>query len=277
MQEIGFQYLAKGTRVFCGTWKIKLDPEGNDAVVVRSGHHDDPNKSKSNFDDNASINVKDNVSGKEEEKEEESSYLPPLSICFLEKAIQVWEEMHTLKFYGYGRGIQYADPYSEGIDLMLRVASFYCVEGTNEKNYMFALQLFGRAVELSQEIWGSDGSKAPDSVYLNLNLVHKSAYLCYNTHHHKFKRLQNDRKLISQLQNFLATDIHTLQGLFPLSAFSISTETARNFNFDHMEMKDEPTEPPQKRVFKRRKKMIDVIAQKTKVEVCKVEVEANVL
>ena len=44
-----------------------------------------------------------------------------------------------------------------------------------------------------------------------------------------------------------------------------------------MEMKDEPTEPPQKRVFKRRKKMIDVIAQKTKVEVCKVEVEANVL
>ena len=174
----------------------------------------------------------------------------PPSICFLEKAIEVWEEMHALKFYGYGRGIQYADPYSEGIDIMDRVATFYCLDGQIGNKCMYALRLFGRAVELSQEIWGPGGSKAPDAVLKAMEEMHKRAYYCYRMQYQHYQGAGHGDKLPSRLLTFLKLNEGEFHDFYPSGAFSTSPDTTEIL---HQE-RAHGIQYSEKRVFKRKKR-----------------------
>ena len=70
-------------------------------------------------------------------------------ISSLEETLLVWNEMHDLKFYGYGRGVQYADPYAEGIAVMWQLGIQLC----QRQQYIDGLDLFHRASVLQEEIW----------------------------------------------------------------------------------------------------------------------------
>ena len=196
--------------------------------------------------------------------------MAPPAICFLEKAIEVWEEMHALKFYGYGRGVQYADPYSEGVHLMDRVATFYCFERKNKVDYKFALQLYGRAVELSQEIWGSDGSKAPDAVFATLMEIHKRAHYCYRLNYQRFEGFKYDHNFLHQLRTFLELEESAFEASYPFTAYSIATDATNDAN----KKKEDDTniKSQQKRVYKRKKKFLHSNVQISELEVRALEV-----
>ena len=67
---------------------------------------------------------------------------------YLYSAIQLWKEMHSLQFYGYGRGVMYADPYSEGIKVIHHYAIRRCTTG----NFKEAMALFQECKLLHDEI-----------------------------------------------------------------------------------------------------------------------------
>ena len=56
-----------------------------------------------------------------------SSSSPPPSIILQEEALEVWIEMNALGFQGYGRGLDYSDPYAEVIDILSNLVDYYYV------------------------------------------------------------------------------------------------------------------------------------------------------
>jgi hypothetical protein len=52
---------------------------------------------------------------------------PPASIILQEEALEVWIEMNALGFQGYGRGLDYSDPYAEVIDILSNLVDYYYV------------------------------------------------------------------------------------------------------------------------------------------------------
>lgn len=82
-----------------------------------------------------------------------------LMVRLLESAWEVWEVMHGLGFHGYGRGVRFADPHAEGVEVIERVAILHCISGNSSR----ALHMFLRAIVLVQEIWGHHGELAPIS------------------------------------------------------------------------------------------------------------------
>ena len=67
----------------------------------------------------------------------------------LQKGLSVWQQMHHHRFYGYGRGVDYADPYAEGVRIMKELASYKCSHG----RFKTAWKLFQDALELRFQNW----------------------------------------------------------------------------------------------------------------------------
>ena len=95
----------------------------------------------------------------------------------LKEAISVWKEMHSLDFYGYGRGVDYADPHAEGVSIMIQYAAFKCTNGHYLRGwdvYKEALQLRGLA--WTQEKVGQYG--VPVAIQRELENLLKDMKLC---------------------------------------------------------------------------------------------------
>lgn len=72
----------------------------------------------------------------------------------LQKGLSVWKKMHYHRFYGYGRGVDYADPYAEGVRIMKELASYKCSHG----RFKTAWKLFQDALEFRFQNWSPNSS-----------------------------------------------------------------------------------------------------------------------
>ena len=93
----------------------------------------------------------------------------------LQVGLETWREMHGLGFYGYGRGVEYADPYAEGVALMGRLGVVHC----EAAQYAAGLELLQEAVQLQDETWGrSDLGVVPAEIQHTLADVTADLLTC---------------------------------------------------------------------------------------------------
>jgi hypothetical protein len=93
----------------------------------------------------------------------------------LQAGLKTWREMHGLGFYGYGRGVEYADPYAEGVALMGRLGVVHC----EAAEYAVGLELLLEAIQLQDETWGrSDLGVVPVEIQRTLADVTADLLTC---------------------------------------------------------------------------------------------------
>ena len=93
----------------------------------------------------------------------------------LKEGLRTWREMHLLGFYGYGRGVGYADPYSEGVTMMNRLGSMFC----DQQAFLRGLDLLQEAMGLQDLAWGNVALDAiPDEVKQEMAVVAQNFLAC---------------------------------------------------------------------------------------------------